>query len=598
LEKLRALVQDLRSQRVTSLDTETTSVYPRSADLVGVSLAYREGEAYYIPVLGPPFERARVLPKQIVLEALRPVLEDPAIGKVGQNLKYDLVVLASAGVEVRGTQFDTMVASYLLDSGGRNHGLDALSQRLLHHAPISITELIGKGKNQRRMDEVPLEQITDYAAEDADVALRLWPLLETGLHDVGLERLNAEVEVPLVDVLARMEYHGIAVDRARLAELSGRFGERVRQLEAQIEELAGHPLNLGSPKQLAEVLFAELRLPITRRGKTGPSTDASVLEELAALHPLPAKIIEYRQFAKLKNTYVDTLPQLIHPVTGRIHASFNQVTAATGRLSCGDPNLQNIPIRTEEGRAIRSAFRPDPPDWLLVTADYSQIELRVLAHFSCDATLRRAFAEDQDIHALVAGQVHGVATSEVTPEMRRRAKAVNFGVIYGQSAFGLARSLGISKSEAAEFIDAYFARYPGVEAFLAATLDACHRQGYVTTILGRRREIAGVRPEHARSLRQLQLPERTAVNTVVQGSAADLIKRAMIAVDRRIREARMQSRLLLQIHDELVFETPAGELDSLTALVTEEMTSAIKLDAPLKVDVKAGKNWAECEPRV
>jgi DNA polymerase-1 len=344
------------------------------------------------------------------------------------------------------------------------------------------------------------------------------------------------------------------------------------------------------------VLFGDLGLPVTKRGKTGPSTDAAVLEELAALHPLPAKIIEYRQFAKLKNTYVDALPHLIHPHTGRIHASFNQVVAATGRLCCGDPNLQNIPIRTEEGREIRSAFLPDPPDWFLVTADYSQIELRVLAHFSCDATLRRAFAEGQDIHALVAGQVHGVATSEVTPEMRRRAKAVNFGVIYGQSAFGLAKSLGISKSEAAAFIEAYFARYPGVEAFLAETLDACHRRGYVTTILGRRREIAGVRAERDRSLRQLQLPERTAVNTVVQGSAADLIKLAMIAVDRRIRERGLKSRLLLQIHDELVFETPADELVPLTDLVTVEMTGALELDVPLKVDVKAGKNWAECEP--
>lgn len=596
LERLQDLVRELQKQRVISLDTETTHICPRWAELVGLSFAFQEGEAYYVPVQGPLLEHSRVLPKGAVIEALRPVLENPAIGKVGQNLKYDLVVLLGCGVEVRGTQFDSMVASYLLDAGARNHSLDAISQQYLHHQPMSIVELIGKGRNQRRMDEVPLEDIAEYAAEDADVALRLWPRLDARLRERDLGDLNQQVEVPLIDVLARMEYYGIAVNRGRLQELSRRFGERVHSLEVEIEEMAGHPLNLGSPRQLAEVLFGELGLPVTKRGKTGPSTDVGVLEELALMHPLPAKIIEYRQFAKLKNTYVDALPQLIHPQTGRVHASFNQVVAATGRLSCGDPNLQNIPIRTEEGRAIRSAFRPDPPDWLLVTADYSQIELRVLAHYSRDATLRQAFADDEDIHALVASQVHGVPRSDVTPEMRRRAKAVNFGVIYGQSAFGLAKTLGIAKSEAADFIEAYFARYPGVEALLVETLDTCHRQGYVKTILGRRREIAGVRTAMGRSLRSLQMAERAAVNAVIQGSAADLIKLAMIAIDRRIRDSGLNSRLLLQVHDELVFETPPEELEQLTHLVEEEMVGAMQLDVPIKVDLKAGRNWAECEP--
>ena len=595
LEKLADLVRELEQQSVISLDTETTNVCPRWAELVGLSFAFREGEAYYVPVMGPPVEQSRVLPKAEVIEALRPVLENPNIAKVGQNLKYDLVVLLGCGVEVRGVQFDTMVASYLLDAGARNHNLDALSQQYLDHKPIPIVELIGKGKNERRMDDVPLEDVAEYAAEDADVALRLWPLLDDRLRQRGLEQLNADVEVPLARVLARMEYHGIAVNRERLEELSRRFGERVHELEVEIEILAGHPLNLGSPKQLAEVLFSELGLPVTKRGKTGPSTDVGVLEELAALHRLPAKIIEYRQFAKLKNTYVDALPQLIHPRTGRVHASFNQVVAATGRLSCGDPNLQNIPIRTEEGRAIRSAFRPDPPGWLLMTADYSQIELRVLAHYSQDATLRQAFAEDEDIHALVASQVHGVSRDEVTPEMRRRAKAVNFGVIYGQSAFGLAKTLNIPKSEAAAFIEAYFAKYPGVEAYLTDTLDMCHRQGYVSTILGRRREIEGVRSARSRTLRSLTMPERAAVNAVIQGSAADLIKLAMIAVDRRLRDEGLHARLLLQIHDELVFEAPPDEMGRLTCLVKEEMAGAMQLDVPIKVDMKVGANWAECE---
>jgi DNA polymerase-1 len=533
---------------------------------------------------------------------LRPVLEDPTVAKVGQNLKYDLVVLRGAGVRVQGVAFDTMIASYLLDAGERTHGLNELSKRYLGHEPVKIEELIGKGKNEKRMDEVPVAQVANYAAEDADIPLRLQPLLSERLDEGGLAELNETVEVPLVAVLAEMEFDGIRVDTDRLAELSGRFGERVEALATEIEQLAGHPLNIGSPKQLAEVLFNELGLPVVRRTKTGPSTDASVLEELAPLHPLPAKIIEYRQFTKLKNTYVDALPAMVHPETGRVHTSFNQVVAATGRLSSDKPNLQNIPIRTDEGRLIRSAFTADPPGWKLLAADYSQIELRILAHYSGDEALRDAFASDQDIHAYVASEVYDVPQGDVTPAQRRSAKAVNFGIIYGQTAFGLAKSLGITKGEAADFIDAYFARYPGVDRFFTETLDRCREKGCVTTILGRRRAITGARSagklavsEGRYSARQLNFSERTAVNTVIQGSAADLIKLAMLAVARQLTDEGLQAKMLLQIHDELVFECPEDELPQLADLVRDAMTNVLTLDIPLKVDVKTGENWAACE---
>ena len=498
-------------------------------------------------------------------------MENPAIAKVGQNLKYDLIVLRSAGVEVWGVGFDTMVASYLLDAGERNHNLDELASRYLNHTTTKIQALIGSGKNQKRMDQVPLEQITHYAAEDADVALRLKPLLDVRLKEAQLEPLFRDVEMPLVDVLVELESNGIRVDVNRLAELSDQYGKRMAALETEIFILADREFNIASPKQLQEILFVEQKLPVLRKTKTGPSTDADVLEELARLHPLPAKIIEYRQFAKLKGTYVDALPQLVHPETGRVHASFNQVVAATGRLSSSDPNLQNIPIRTDEGREIRSAFLPAQPDWWLLAADYSQIELRVLAHFSGDETLRAAFERDEDIHARVASQVYGVPLEQVNSAQRRVAKAVNFGVIYGQSPFGLSKMLEIEQEEAAKFIDAYFNGYPGVEKFLREVLAQCRKQGFVTTVLGRRRKIEGVRDITAKlgdpAGRQRTLPERTAINTVIQGSAADLMKLAMLNIHRKLKDGKLKSKMLLQIHDELIFDVPPEELDAMQALV-------------------------------
>jgi DNA polymerase-1 len=590
--KLADLVKTLSAQTLIAVDTETTHIMPRWAEIVGYSFAWAPGQAAYVPVLGPAGEA--VVDPAAAAAALRPLLENPAIAKIGQNLKYDVIVLRSAGIRLASATFDTMVASYLLDAGERNHNLDDMASRYLNHTTIKISELIGKGKNQKQMDEVPIAEVGPYAAEDADVPLRLKPLLAVRLDEMGLATLNETVEVPLVEVLADMEFAGIRVDPGRLAELSQRYGERLKELEIEIEELAGHPLNIASPKQLAQVLFQELKLPVVKRTKTGPSTDVDVLEQLAEQHPLPAKIIAHRQFAKLKNTYVDALPAMIHPTTGRVHASFNQVVAATGRLSSSDPNLQNIPIRTAEGREIRSAFVAGEPGWKLLAADYSQIELRILAHYSEDPALCEAFARDEDIHTLVASQVFGVAEAEVTSEMRRKAKAVNFGIIYGQSSFGLAKSLDISQEEAATFIDGYFARYSGVGKFFADTLAQCSRQGFVTTLLGRRRAIQGVRMPEER--RPLNLPERTAVNTVIQGSAADLIKLAMIAIARRLREEQRQSKMILQIHDELVFDLPPDELDAMAQLVAHEMQTVLPLRVPVKVDVKSGINWAECEP--
>ena len=598
--ELAVLVSQLERQQQISIDTETTDVSPRFAELVGYSFAWKPGQAFYVPVRGPADDR--VLDPVATADALRPVLEKPAIAKIGQNLKYDMIVLRSAGIELRGIVFDTMVADYLIDSGERTHNIDHLAKKYLGHETIKIAEVIGTGKSQLRMDQAPVAKVGEYAAEDADVPLRLMPILEQRLSADGLAELSRNIETPLIEVLAELEHLGVSIDVGRMAELSAEYTQRLQKLKEEIEELAQHPINIDSPKQLATLLFQELKLPVIKKTKTGPSTDAEVLEELAPLHPLPAKIVEYRQYSKLLGTYIDALPVLVHPTTRRVHASLNQVVAATGRLSSSNPNLQNIPVRTREGREIRSAFKAGEPNWLLLAADYSQIELRILAHYSGDPTLTRAFANDEDVHRLVASQVSGVSMDEVTSEMRRGAKAVNFGIIYGQSPFGLAKGLGISKEEAAQFIETYFATYPGVLEFLVQSLVSCRERGYVTTLFDRRRAIQGIRPvppglreSKTGALRQLNLPERTAVNAIIQGTAADLIKLAMIRIHRRLREERLPARMLLQIHDELLFETPPAAAADLAMLVQQEMSGVMELAVPLKVDVKIGPNWAECE---
>jgi len=614
LEELQKLVAEMLQQKLIVLDTETTSTNPRFAEIVGYSFSWKYGEAYYVPVLAPRGDPQ--IDPQAALEALRPVLENEAIEKAGQNLKYELIVLQSAGVELRGALFDTMLADYLLDPGERNHSLDDLAARYLNHRTIKIKELIGAGKKQKLMSQVPVALVTPYAAEDADVPFRMAATLKQHLEDSELTGLYTSLEAPLVRVLARMEYTGIKVNIKRLQELSVKHGDRIVAAEKEIYELAGRKFNINSPKQLGKVLFEELNLPVIKKAASGPSTAVDVLTVLAREHELPAKVLGYRQNMKLKTTYIDALPELVHPETGRVHTSFTQTVAATGRLSSTEPNLQNIPVRTAEGREIRSAFIPGESGWSLLAADYSQIELRILAHFCGDGTLIDAFQQGHDIHAMVASEVYGAPLADVTSDQRRRAKAINFGIIYGQSSYGLAAALGIEKEEAAEFIDTYFSRYPGVEQFIEKVLGEARSKGYVTTILGRRRTIQGVRSRNRANPRNRNTPERIAVNTVIQGSAADLIKQAMIALHDRLPADGFQARMLLQIHDELVFEAPQNELSSLREVVEEEMTGAQQivqaatleqygaggnwsesgLRVPLVVDAKVGPDWASCEP--
>jgi DNA polymerase-1 len=590
-EAFAAWLPRLAAQSRVAIRVEPTGHVAVQGEIAGLAFAWAPGEAFYLPLVAP--QPAVHLARGATLAALRTFFENPRQQKISRDLKHDTILLARAGIEPAGMAFDTMLASYLLDAGERNHSLAELAQRYLDHAMTKPGQVTGTGSQEKSAAELPVTTLAHMVAEETDAALRLAPILADRLRDDELDKLFDDLEVPLIGVLAAMERTGVRIDAARLAELSSEYGRRVETLEAEIYALAGREFNIASPKQLQQVLFAEQKLPALRRTKSGPSTDASVLEELAERHPLPAKIIEYRQYAKLKNTYVDALPALVNPHTGRVHATFQQAVAATGRLSSSDPNLQNIPIRTREGREIRSAFLPGRADWLLLSADYSQIELRVLAHFSRDEALCAAFERGEDIHTQVAAQVFGVSDAEVNAEMRRRAKAVNFGVLYGQSAFGLAKSLGIEQDEAATFIAAYFQRYPGVDRFLAEILEACRANGYVKTILGRRRAIRGVRTGgHG----QRNLPERTAINTVIQGSAADLIKLAMLAVHRSLAKQNLASRLLLQIHDELLFEAPAEELDTLGELVRDEMTGVASLAVPLVVDVKSGCNWAQTEP--
>jgi DNA polymerase-1 len=594
-QKLDDFCRQLASQRRIALDLETTSLQPRQAAIVGYSFCWQPGQAWYVAVRGP--EGCPVLPPETVRERLRTVLEDPRVAKVNQNIKYDQMVLRQNGIRLAGVAGDPMVADYLLHAGERNHNMQNLARTHLGHEVIPITDLIGKGKHQLCMDQVPPCDVAIYAGEDADVAWRLCAALEPQLEAPGLKRLYDELEVPLVEVLAELEYNGIRLDVPRLHRLGAAMTAELAAIEEQIHRLAGREFNIASLKQLRQVMFDELKLPVKRRtGITGEaSTDQETLEWLADQgHELPRLLVEHRRLAKLKGTYVDALPAMVNAGTGRIHASFNQTVAATGRLSSSDPNLQNIPVRSEQGGQIRQAFLP-AEGWLLLTADYSQIELRLLAHFSGDEELRRAFAEDRDIHATVAAQVFGVPEKDVTPDMRRLAKTVNFGVIYGMSEFGLAQRLHIPREEAARFIEAYFARYPKVLAYQDRLLQECRRTGLVRTLLGRRRAFDPkvLRPDS--TYKQRNQAEREAINMEIQGSAADLIKVAMLGVFRRLQREGKQARMLLQIHDELVFEVPAEELHEVARLVREEMTAALasQLQVPLKVDLEVGPNWLD-----
>jgi DNA polymerase-1 len=581
----------LQQAELFAFDTETTSLDYMQAEIVGVSFAVEAGRAAYLPLAhrypGAPDQ----LDRDWVLAQLKPLLEDPEQKKVGQNLKYDMSVLARYGIELRGIAFDTMLESYVLDSTASRHDMDSLAKKYLHHDTIHFEDVAGKGKKQLTFDQIPLESAAPYAAEDADITLRLhqtlWPRLQA---EPTLASLTTDLEVPLVPVLSRIERNGVRIDSVMLKAQSQELAQGMHQLEQQAHELAGHSFNMASPKQIGHIFFEELGLPvIAKTPKGAPSTAESVLQELAEQgHELPALILRHRGLAKLKSTYTDKLPEMVDPDSGRVHTSYHQAVAATGRLSSSDPNLQNIPVRSTEGRRIRQAFVPEP-GWKMVAADYSQIELRIMAHLSGDAGLLQAFAEGKDIHRATAAEVFGESLDAVTSEQRRSAKAINFGLIYGMSAFGLAKQLGIERSEAQEYVDLYFARYPGVAAYMERTREQAREQGYVETLFGRRLYLPDIK---ARGPRR-GAAERTAINAPMQGTAADIIKRAMLAVDGWIEADRPPLRLLMQVHDELVLEVQESFLEMACQHLRDCMESAAELAVPLLVEVGIGDNWDE-----
>ncbi len=588
VEDLRALVAALRRLPEVAVDTETTSADPVSAVLVGVSLCGVPGEAVYVPVRAP--ERSRCLPEQAVAAAVRDLFAPGGPTALGHNVKYDLTVLGGVGVPPLPIGFDTMLAAYLLNPGRVGLSLEALAAELLGEKKIPRESLLGTGKAATTMDRLPLDRVAAYAAEDADCTFRIAPGLRRAIEERGLGELLRTVELPLVPVLAAMERRGIALEASVLDGVAAEVRRSLAALERKIEAEAGEPVNIRSPRQLAALLFERLKLPVVKKTKTGPSTDADVLEELKPLHPLPALLLEHRVLSKLLSTYLEVLPKLRNPATGRIHSSFSQTVAATGRLSSSDPNLQNLPVRTELGRRIRAAFTAGAPDRVLLSADYSQVELRMLAHLAEDETLAAEFRAGADVHRAVASDIFGVPPEAVQPEQRRVAKAVNFGIVYGQTPFGLSRELGIPKDDAERFIAALFARYAGVKRFIERVTAEARASGEVRTILGRRRSLPEI---HAANRDRRQAAERMAVNTVVQGSAADLIKVAMLRVEEALAARRLSAGLLIQIHDELLFECPKSEVEETRKVVVAAMAGAIPLRVPLVVDTSVGRTWGE-----
>ncbi len=590
---LEAMLAELAAAEIVAFDTETTGLDPLQADLVGVSFSTAEGRGWYVPLnLAPPVlggdgdEAVRR-----VVDALRPVLEDPAVRKCGQNAKYDILVLRRAGIDVRGLVLDTMIASFCLDPGQRQHGLDALALRLFGYRKTPTSDLIGSGRKQITMDQVDVPVVGDYACEDADFTLRLAQSFEPRLACESVGPLFRDVELPLVGVLAAMEWEGVRLDTEMLDSLSADLAKQAGTLEREICEIAGEAFNVNSPKQLGEVLFDRMQIQgrkHVRRTKTGWATDERTLRNFGE-QPIVAKLLRFRSLSKLRSTYTEALPRLVNPYTGRVHTSYSQVAAVTGRLASSDPNLQNIPIRTAEGRQIRRAFVPREDGWQLLSADYSQIELRVLAHLSEDQHLCTAFAEGADIHRQTAARIFGIAPPFVTPEIRSRAKAINFGIVYGMGATRLAQDTGISRKEAVLFIENYFRAYPGVKSFVDGLKATAREQGYVTTLLGRRRPLADML--ESSNQRVQAAVDNVAVNTPIQGSAADIIKIAMIRVDRAIRESAIASRMILQVHDELVFDVAPGELEAVQALVHEHMEGAYPLRVPLLVEMGWGGDW-------
>jgi DNA polymerase-1 len=589
-QKFDKFFNQLKKQKLFAIDTETTAINAMRADLVGISFSWQPKKAFYLPVKALLGQKHLDIAE--VRRKLAPILADESVKKVGQNIKYDMLVLKNAKMPIKGVHFDTMVASYCLDPLRTSHSMDSMAADFLNYQCIPLSSLIGKGKDQLTFDMVDTAAACEYSAEDADITLQLYNYLKDRLESQPLiKKLFQEVEMPLVSVLVAMEHNGVSLDTALLRKMAGELDAALKNLTDQIYKLAGTSFNIDSPKQLAEILFDRLGLKSIRSGKAGRSTDAAVLEQLAdqsAAGGIANLVLQYRQIGKLKNTYADKLGQLINPTTGRVHTSFNQTVTATGRLSSSDPNLQNIPIRTELGRKIRSAFIAEKKTDVILSADYSQIELRLLAHFSKDKALTAAFAADKDIHRFVASQIYNVPIEDVTSEMRSSCKAVNFGIIYGQGAFGLSRSIGITQAEAKKFIDDYFARYSSIRKFMDDCIDSAKRTGYSETILHRRRKIPNIDSKNANKRAQAQ---RLAVNTVVQGSAADLIKVAMINIHNRIEKENLPVKLILQIHDELVFELPKAEAKEHAKWISKEMTGAMKLSVPMKVDISIGRTW-------
>ena len=587
-DRLEFWLSQCRGAQVFALDTETTSVVARRAGLVGISLAFADGKACYIPVAHLTGDQ---LDATFVLNQITSLLSDPALTMVGHNLKYDLTILEAVGLVPRCTIADTMLMSYVLDAAGGRHDMDSLAKRILGVDTISYEDVCGKGAKQIGFAEVPLEQASEYASEDADITLRLFRRFEGRLEtEPSLQSIYQDLELPVMLVLRDMENHGALLDGAILKSQSQSIGVRLEELEIEAQALAGRSFNLASPKQLQEILFDEMKLPVLKKTPKGaPSTNEEVLQELALDYPLPKLLIEHRSLSKLKGTYTDKLPEDCDPADGRVHTSFHQAVTSTGRLSSSDPNLQNIPIRTDEGRRIRKAFIA-PVGWSVMAADYSQIELRIMAHLSGDQSLVDAFARGDDIHRATAAEVFDLEPMFVTDEQRRRAKAINFGLIYGMSAFGLARQLGIERAEAAAYIDRYFERYPGVRHYMDATRAMAHEKGYVETVFGRRLTLPDI---HARQVPIRQAAERAAINAPMQGTAADIIKRAMLRVNKALGEADLGCNLLLQVHDELVLEVCDRDLDAAKSLVRVEMEAAAELAVPLVVEIGSGESWFE-----
>lgn len=584
------LCSRLKKCPALSIDLETTDKRPMWAEIVGISISFEDHHAFYIPVRHSYPDCPKQLEPEYVLKCLRPILEDPGIKKYGQNIKYDMICLSQAGISLQGLGFDTMVASYVLNPTKHNHNLTEIALEYLGHKPISYEEVAGKGKQAKQFNQVAIEKAGEYSCEDADLTLLLTNRLKPRIDEEGLGDLYYDLELPMIDVLAAMEQSGVKIDKVMLSDLSKELGLELEGISDRIFSLSGETFNIDSPKQLSNILFEKLGLPPIKRTKTGLSTNVDVLITLAAMgHELPRVILEYRQIKKIKSTYVDALPCLVHPKSNRVHTSFNQTVTATGRLSSSDPNLQNIPIRTELGRRVRQAFIPEKGD-LILSADYSQIELRILAHLSQDPILIKAFQEGEDVHTRTACEIFGLTPVQVSKEMRRRAKTVNFGIIYGMSGYGLSQDLGVDQSTAQEYIDHYFERYAGVKSYIDQLLEEAREKGFVSTLFNRRRFIKELDSPN-RNTRQMA--ERMAINSPIQGSAADLIKQAMIRLYPRLKRDLPDSKLILQIHDELLFEVSERDVHKASEMVREEMEGAIKLSIPVKVDINTGKSWAE-----